>query len=244
MFRRKSLQGTGATTSAPTCARGKFRRRTTLYIELDDLLTMKLYLSRSDSGPKTLVLAVMKTHTNIHTVTFKYTRSLAAGTRRYEQGCVYHTCVMLCVASVPTPNGVQETHERTEALARVGLPRHRRPLSLPGAGAHRERQGFRLHCSRRWNRWRRQRFHHARQLKWIRTRMRDNACCTDDAARARCSRLRRGWQFNRLGCGACTPTWPASLPPAVLSWCAVPLLRMNGFGHNDWSVCVGHDDRR
>ena len=34
------------------------------------------------------------------------------------------------------------------------------------------------------------------------------------------------------------------LPPAVLSWCAVPLLRMNGFGYNDWSVCVGHDDRR
>eukprot|EP01043_Picozoa_sp_COSAG02_P003523 COSAG02_NODE_86_length_39084_cov_17.815724_23_plen_179_part_00 len=89
MFRRKSLQGTGATTSAPTCARGKFRRDIPIgsknYIELDDLLTMKLYLSRSDSGPKTLVLAVMKTHTNIHTITFKYTRSLAAGTRRYKQ---------------------------------------------------------------------------------------------------------------------------------------------------------------
>ena len=29
--------------------------------------------------------------TLIHTVTYKYTRSLAAGTRRYKQGCVYHS---------------------------------------------------------------------------------------------------------------------------------------------------------
>ncbi len=61
----------------------------------------------------------MVTHTNIHSITLKYTRSLAAGIRRYKQGCVHGW----------VPRGYSAVHAAVTSLsgssrrvARVAVP--------------------------------------------------------------------------------------------------------------------------